>query len=138
MLGDDLILQLQNGQLNVLIPDDVAIDYASLSITILSLRGDINHDGIVSADDYVSVQVHFGKMGDPGILSDASHDGFVSADDYVTVQALFGETVPPDSVGNLSIIYEINSISEPASLSLVTLCAMLLLRHQSRFSSYVA
>ena len=85
VLGDDLMPQLQDGQLNVLIRDDVAINYASLSITIVPLLGDANRDEIVSGDDYVSIQAHFDETGSPGVLGDASQDWLVSADDYVAV-----------------------------------------------------
>ncbi|HDY65438.1 MAG TPA: hypothetical protein ENH84_04300, partial [Phycisphaerae bacterium] len=49
------------------------------------LYGDANHDGMVSADDYASIQIHFGDTGDIGILGDANWDGVVSADDYAAV-----------------------------------------------------
>ena len=58
------------------------------------LLGDANHDGLVSADDYASVQANFGHTGTAGgsLLGDANHDGLVSADDYASVQANFGNT----------------------------------------------
>ncbi len=72
------------------------------------LPGDANRDGVVSADDYGSVQLHFGDTGDVGILGDANGDGVVSADDYGSVQLHFGDmagmTVPePGTIGLLAI-----------------------------------
>ncbi|HDY65768.1 MAG TPA: PEP-CTERM sorting domain-containing protein, partial [Phycisphaerae bacterium] len=72
------------------------------------LPGDANRDGVVSADDYGSVQLHFGDTGDAGILGDANGDGVVSADDYGSVQLHFGDMaglpVPePGTIGLLAM-----------------------------------
>ncbi|HDY64742.1 MAG TPA: PEP-CTERM sorting domain-containing protein, partial [Phycisphaerae bacterium] len=56
------------------------------------LLGDANGDGVVSADDYGSVQGNFGGVGVPGLPGDANGTGQVSADDYASVQANFGNT----------------------------------------------
>ena len=56
------------------------------------IPGDANGDGLVSADDYASVQANFGDTGDPGIPGDANGTGTVSADDYASVQSNFGNT----------------------------------------------
>jgi hypothetical protein len=58
-------------------------------IPLAFLMGDANHDGVVSAGDYATVQANFGNVG-IGILGDANGDGVVSAGDYATVQANFG------------------------------------------------
>ncbi len=58
--------------------------------TLSQLLGDANHDGVVSSDDYVSVQANFGATGEPGIPGDANYDGLVSADDTNAVQTNFG------------------------------------------------
>ena len=73
---------------------EVNIDGTNLILSLLDLglSGDANNDGLVSADDYASVQSHFGDTGDVGILGDANLDGVVSADDYASVQANFGDT----------------------------------------------
>ncbi len=62
------------------------------------LLGDANQDGVVSADDYASVQSKFGDTGAAGILGDANQDGVVSADDYASVQSHFGDTAGIGSV----------------------------------------
>ena len=54
------------------------------------LAGDANLDGVVSADDYASVQSNFGNTN--GTAGDANDDGVVSADDYASVQSNFGNT----------------------------------------------
>lgn len=81
------------------------IDDAGLAF----LLGDANLDGIVSADDYASVQANLGSVGSPGggLVGDANHDGIVSADDYASIQANFGAAggMPP--------------VPEPASLALL-------------------
>ena len=52
---------------------------------LLFLGGDANQDGVVSADDYASVQSNFGNT--DGAAGDANDDGVVSADDYASVQS---------------------------------------------------
>ena len=64
-------------------------DLVSTSVTVV---GDANGDGVVSAGDYASVQANFGNTGEPFISGDANGDGVVSAGDYASVQANFGNT----------------------------------------------
>ena len=80
-----------------------------------SLLGDANLDGLVSADDFASVQSHFGDSGvaGGGLLGDANHDGLVSADDFASVQSNFGASLP-----------------EPATLGLLLMGALPLLRRR--------
>ena len=70
------------------------------------LVGDANLDTVVSADDFASVQAHFGDSGAAGggLEGDANHDGVVSADDYASIQAHFGEHLPePATIGLLAM-----------------------------------
>ena len=85
------------------------------------LEGDADYDGVVSAGDYSSVQGNFGSVGIPGIPGDANGDGVVSAGDYSSVQANFGNVAPP-----------LTAVPEPASLSLVALTGILLLRKRRK------
>lgn len=82
--------------------------------------GDANGDGIVSADDFASVQGNFGSMDDTGIFGDATGDGAVSADDYASVQSNFGATAGMGGV----------PVPEPATLSLLLLGGLALLRYR--------
>ncbi len=62
--------------------------------------GDANRDGVVSADDYGSVQLNFGDTASTGLPGDANGDGVVSADDYGSVQLNFGNIVEVDLPGD--------------------------------------
>ena len=87
---------------------EVNVDGTDLILSLLGgLLGDANNDGVVSADDYGSGQLHFGDTGDIGILGDANLDGVVSADDYGSVQLHFGDTAgsaPVPEPGTLSLL----------------------------------
>ena len=86
----------------------------------LCLPGDANNDGVVSADDYASVQGAFGNTGAVGILGDANCDGLVSADDYASVQGNFGATA-----GGIPA-------PEPATLSLLVVGGLTMLRRRRK------
>ncbi len=88
------------------------------------LPGDANHDGLVSADDYSSIQAHFGDSGEAGILGDANGTGTVSADDYASVQSYFGNT------GGMGI--GSGTVPEPATLSLLVIGCVAMLTKRRR------
>ncbi len=105
-----------------------AIRHPLLEITYTSstptyLMGDANNDDVVSADDYGSVQLHFGDTGVFGgsLLGDASQDGVVSADDYGSVQLNFGAVAGMGAVGQ---------IPEPATMGLLVLGGLGLIRRR--------
>ena len=91
----------------------LGLGYGTVFVIPIPLLGDADHDGLVSADDYASVQANFGNTGDPGILGDANWDGMVSADDFTSIQAYFGNHAP-----------------EPATLGLLVLGGLALLRRR--------
>ena len=84
------------------------------------LIGDANHDGIVSAEDYASVQANFSSTGVPGIPGDANGDGVVSAGDYSSVQANFGNVAPTQIT------------PEPATLSLLVISGLVICKRRSK------
>ena len=87
------------------------------------LEGDANRDGVVSADDYASVQGNFGNTGVIGILGDANCDGSVSADDYASVLANFGATT---GMGGET------PVPEPTALSLLVIGGFAMLRRRRK------
>ncbi len=89
---------------------------------VAHLEGDANNDGLVSADDYASVQGHFGETGANGIDGDANNDGLVSADDYASVQGHFGDTA---GVGGVSV-------PEPATMLLLAAGSLLLVKRKRK------
>ena len=91
-------------------------------LTVVLLPGDANGDLVVSADDYAAVQAHFGDTGDSGLPGDANGDGLVSADDYASVQGNFGATA---GLGGET------AVPEPATLSLLVIGGLVLLRRRS-------
>jgi hypothetical protein len=92
--------------------------YSPYITELILLEGDANHDGVVSAGDYASVQANFGNTGTEGILGDANGDGVVSAGDYASVQANFGNTAAAQVT------------PEPATMSLLALSGVTLLRRR--------
>ena len=88
----------------------------------LFLAGDANNDGVVSADDYGSVQLNFGDTGDINIPGDANLDGVVSADDYGSVQLNFGNVYGGGGA----------SVPEPATIVLLGAGSLLLIRRRRK------
>ncbi len=85
------------------------------------LEGDANHDGVVSAGDYASVQANFGRTGERGLPGDANLDGVVSAGDYASIQANFGKTLSYST-----------AVPEPASILVIGLGCVSIIRRRKR------
>ena len=103
-------------------------DIRGLQFLYPPLEGDANSDGLVSADDYTSVQLNFGNIGVTGIQGDANADGLVSADDFDSVQINFGNMseppIPDDDGGT--------PVPEPATLALLGAAGVMMLTQRRR------
>jgi hypothetical protein len=109
-VGDNWVLNQQDFQDHTM----------ELIPALVLLEGDANHDGVVSAGDYASVQANFGNTGIEGIQGDANLDGVVSAGDYSSVQANFGNTSSAQVT------------PEPATLSLLLFGGFTLLKRRRK------
>ena len=124
-LGEDDFRAITAGLLNASGDDFLNTDSLVPTLAVIQfvfLMGDANGDGVVSAGDYASVQANFGNTGSTGggLDGDANGDGVVSAGDYAAVQANFGNTAATTVT------------PEPATLSLLVLGAIAVLRRRSR------
>lgn len=90
--------------------------------------GDANHDWIVSADDFASVQANFGNTGDSWIPGDANGTGTVSADDYISVQGNFGNISDYPIFGTTAGLGGGIPIPEPGTLCLLAISGLAVLR----------
>jgi hypothetical protein len=62
----------------------------SVSVSVLSLMGDLNQDGKVSSTDYLMVTGRFGRSCS-GCPEDLNQDGIVNTSDYLQVVAYYGQ-----------------------------------------------
>jgi hypothetical protein len=84
------------------------------SVTLVrALAGDCSLDGKVQFSDYLTVEQNFGKSNRSWSDGDFNGDGRVNFADYLLLEANFGKT-----------------ISEPASLSLLALGGLSMLRRR--------
>lgn len=83
-----LLSPLQDGEFNVFLSDDHAIDFATLTLEIASLAGDYNLNGSVDAADYTVWQDSFGST--TNLDADGNGNGIIDAADYTIWQDNFG------------------------------------------------
>lgn len=69
---------------------------APTSITVRSLAGDIDRDGSVTFNDFLTLQNRFGQTG-IGLDADLDASGTVDFTDFLTLQNSFGQSVPAAS-----------------------------------------
>lgn len=96
---------------------------AALHFTV-TIHGDANLDGVVSALDYERIDLNVGISGESWYGGDLNYDGVVDALDYERVDLNIGNGVFPG--GRPAGVF----IPEPASLSLVAMAASLMGRRR--------
>ena len=84
------------------------------------LPGDVNGDGWVGGDDLSIILTNWGLSGQSREQGDLTGEGFIGGDDYSEVLTYWGTGTPPDSL--------VTSIPEPATLALLLLGALAMLR----------
>ncbi|MYE88564.1 T9SS type A sorting domain-containing protein, partial [Candidatus Poribacteria bacterium] len=87
-------------------PDGITLASGCLDGTVLlwelsptaesPLLGDVNHDGVVNAQDLVIVAARFGQRGQNN--ADVNGDGVINIFDLVTIASMLGNTVAAPSV----------------------------------------
>lgn len=121
-----LLSPLQDGQFNVFLSDDHAIDFSILNLEIASLMGDMDIDGKVDLEDVTAFVM---ALEDPdayaaqyGVASlvrgDLSGDGVFNLSDVEPFAQLFGVTS----------LAELQAIPEPSTLGAASLLAAMLWR----------
>ena len=121
-----LLDPLQDGQFNVFLSDDHAIDFSILNLEIASLMGDMDANGQVDLEDVTAfVQAlqdpaaYTALHGlDPTARGDLTGDGVFDLADVEPFAQLFGA----------STLAEIQAVPEPTSLGMATLIVALLSR----------
>lgn len=93
-----------------------------LSVVEASVNGDYNRDGNVDAADYVVWRKTFGQMGS-GLPADGDSDDEIGSGDYDVWQRDFGASAGSGAAG---------AVPEPAALTLLATCLILLSRRAAR------
>jgi hypothetical protein len=99
---------------------------ASLIITVQTVPGDTNADGIVDDDDYANLVAQFGDA--PGLESaDFNDDNRVDLEDFLIMRENFGIDPTPAPIAAPGAV-----TPEPGTLMLLASCGLALLRRQRR------
>ena len=97
------------------------LDFEYLDYAVI-VDGDVDGDGFVGGDDLTVILTNWGRFGMTRRQGDLTGDGFVTGDDYTEVLTYWGTGIPPQSV--------ITSVPEPATLGLLLLGGLVLLRRK--------
>jgi hypothetical protein len=91
-------------------------------VPVETVMGDINEDGIVNFSDYLLLSQNFNKTGEWS-QGDLSGDGVINFSDYLLLSQNFSKTFPGSVDGT--------TVPEPATLSLIILGGLAMLRRKS-------
>jgi hypothetical protein len=106
---------------------------AGSTLVMYTYAGDANLDGMISGDDFSTLDFNIGVSGASGYYNgDFNYDGIISGDDYSTIDFNFGaQGAPFYSSGGIQSL-AVTPVPEPATVAIFALAGIALRRRRIR------